>query len=350
MKKIILILMLLFISLTLASEKLGTLSDLLKPESITVQGNDLYIVEGATIHVYSIADLKLQIKFGKKGQGPGEMPAAPNYSNKITVFKDHVVAECQNKLVYFSKEGKLQKEIKKTSFTIIQSIPVGKNFAVSKLTPAEDGKTMYHSISLFNSEMKEIKELYRMKFMQQGQPPEAKLNMLFDHPGFKVFDNKIFIEESIEGFIIDVFDENGKKMYRIQKDFEKKKIPGKYKENIIEGLKNDFMIKALGGWDNFKTLFKYYFPETFPAIQGIEVSNNKIYVQTYNERNNQDEFIIMDLKGKVKKTIFLPKFRNISLIGSILGAKLHTIQNDILYYLSENEDTEEWEFYRVQIN
>lgn len=285
----------------------------------------------------------------KEGQGPGELPAAPNYSNKITVFKDHVVAECQNKLIYFSKDGELQKEIKKNSFTIIQSIPVGKNYAVSKLTPAENGKSMYHSICLYNSEMKEIKELYRMKFMQQGQPPKAELNMLFDSPGFRIYDNKIFVEESADGFIIDVFDENGKKLYRIRKDFKKRKISNKYKEGIIEHIKNDSLIKVLGGWDNFKNLFQFYFPDTFPAIKDIEVSNNRIYVQTYNESNNREECIIMDLRGKVKKSVSLPKFKNISLIGSILGTKLHTIQNDILYYLLENEDTEEWEFHRVQI-
>ena len=350
MKKTILMLMLLFIALTLESKKLGTLPDLMKPESITVHGSELYVVEGAIIHVYSIEDLKLQRKFGKQGQGPGELTVGPNYSNKITVFEDHVVAECQNKLIYFSKNGELRREIRKNTFTIIQSVPVGKNYAVSKLTPSENGKNMYHSVCLFNSEMKEIKELYRMKFMQQGQPPEAKLNMLFDSPGFRIYDNKIFVEESADGFIIDVFDENGEKLYRIQKNSEKKKIPDKYKEGVIEHIKNDALIKALGGWDNFKNLFHFHFPDTFPAIRDIEVSSDKIYVQTYNESNNREECIIMDLSGKVKRSVFLPKFKNISLVGSILGTKLHTIQNDILYYLSENEDTEEWEFHRVPIN
>jgi hypothetical protein len=57
----------------------------------------------------------------------------------------------------------------------------------------------------------------------------------------------------------------------------------------------------------------------------------------------------MDLRGKILKRVFLPKFKNISVVGSILGTKLHAIQNDMLYYLSENEDTEEWEFHGVQI-
>ena len=62
MRKIILILMILLISLTLESKKLGFLPDLMKPESITVHGNELCVVEGAIIHVYSTVDLKLKRK------------------------------------------------------------------------------------------------------------------------------------------------------------------------------------------------------------------------------------------------------------------------------------------------
>jgi hypothetical protein len=351
MKKIIFILLMIFLwfSLTLESKKLGTLPDLMKPESITVQENDLYVVEGAAIHVYSIADLKLRRTFGKQGQGPGELTVGPGYSNKITLFKDHLVAECRNKLIYFSKDGKFQKEIRKGSFTIIQSIPVGKNFAVSKLTPAENGQRMYHSVCLFDSSMKEIKELYRMKFMQQGQPPKAELNMLFDSPGFRIYDNKIFVEESAGGFIIDVFDENGNKLYRIEKEFEKKKITDSYKESLIDQLKDDAVVKALGDWDSFRKLFTLHFPDTFPAIRNIEVSDNRIYVQTYNQKDNREECLIMDLRGKILKRVFLPKFKNFSVVGSILGTKLDAIQNDVMYYLSENGDTEEWELHQINL-
>jgi hypothetical protein len=334
----------------LSAEKLGPLADLMKPDSITVYGSELYIVEGASILVYSIKDLKLERRFGKKGQGPGELSVGPGYVNKITVFKDRIIAECQTKLIYFSKQGKFIKEIKKNSVRIMQSIPVGNNFAVSKLKPGKNGKAIYDCVCLFNSEMKEIKELYRMKFMQQGQPPGAKLNMLFDHPGFSVTDNKIFVERSEEGFLIDVFDENGNRLYQIQREFKKVKIPDQYRENVIKQLKNDSLVKAMGGWESFKKLFKFHFPDTFPAIKDIEVSKNRIFVHTHNEQGNTGECIILNHKGDFIKRVFLPRFKNTSLIGSILGARVHAIQDDALYYILENWDTEEWELYRVRID
>jgi hypothetical protein len=36
-------------------------------------------------------------------------------------------------------------------------------------------------------------------------------------------------------------------------------------------------------------------------------------------------------------------------MSKILGAKLHTIYDDKLYYLMENEDEEEWELYVEEI-
>lgn len=350
MRKMILFLFIILFFMMLSAEKLGPLPDLMKPDSITVDGKELYIVEGASILVYSMDNLKLQRKFGKKGQGPGELSVGPGYVNKITVFKDHIIAECQAKLIYFSKKGKLIREIKKSSVRIIQSLPVGVNFAVSKLKPGENGRDIYDCVCLYNQEMKEIKELYRMKFMQQGQPPGAKLNMLFDHPGFSVTDNKIFVERSEEGFLIDVFDENGNRLYQIQREFKKFKIPDLYWENVIKQLKNDSLVKAMGGWDGFKKLFKFHFPDTFPAIKDIEVSKNRIFIHTYNKRSNTGECIILNHKGDFIKRVFLPSFKNTSLIGSILGARMHVIQDDTLYYILENWDTEEWELYRVRID
>ena len=57
----------------------------------------------------------------------------------------------------------------------------------------------------------------------------------------------------------------------------------------------------------------------------------------------------MDFQGQILKRIFLPKFRNISLVGSILGTKLHLIRGNYLFYLLEDEDAEEWHLYKEKL-
>ena len=81
--------------------------------------------------------------------------------------------------------------------------------------------------------------------------------MLFDSPIVKVYDNKIFIEESSEGFIIDVFDKDGGKIYRINKDYKKVKISQRYKDNLINSIKKDRLVKLFGGWESFNKIYTY---------------------------------------------------------------------------------------------
>ena len=327
-------------------EKIGILPEIMMPNSITLSGDELYVVEGATIFVYSIESLELLRTFGKKGEGPGELRVTPAYLNKVRVYSDHVMVEGVNKLVFFSREGKLIREIKKKS-GILQTIPVGKNYAVNKLRI--DNNTVYNGVSLFNPQLEEIKELYSIPHIQQGQLPSAKIDMLLDYPSFRVYKNKIFVEKSTEGFLIDVFDVNGKKLYQISKNYQKTKISERFKDEISERFKEDPLIKSIG-WDTIKKGVKLTLPETFPAIQSMEISCDKIYIQTYKTSKNKDEeYIIMDLSGNTIRKTYLPKFKNVTLIGSILGTKLYVLQDDKLIYLAENEKTEQWELFIEEI-
>jgi hypothetical protein len=351
MKTFILVIILLILTNFGFPGIVSSLPEVLKPDNITVYENELYVVEGAEISVYSLENLKLIRKFGKKGEGPGELQVYPNFFyNKVSVFPDYIFAVGALKVIFFSKDGEVIKE-KKKPLLLMQVVPVGDNFVVKRVRP--DNKLLYNCISIYNSQMQEIKELHCQKFVQQGQPPAAKVDMIMDLLDFKVYDDKIFIEKSTNGFLLEVFDLKGNKLYQIEKDYEKIKVTDIHKKETIERFKQDPRIKAasnqLGGWAETKKLFTMKFADYFPAIQSLEISNQKLYVQTSKVKENKSEYMIMDLKGKVIKKVYLPWFENTPMMSKILGAKLHTIYNDKLYYLMENEEEEEWELYVEEI-
>jgi hypothetical protein len=61
MKKIILLLLLLLLTYLFApANSAGTLTDILKPETIRVSGNQLYVVEGAVVFVYKTLGVVLR--------------------------------------------------------------------------------------------------------------------------------------------------------------------------------------------------------------------------------------------------------------------------------------------------
>jgi len=351
MKKFKLLVFVLMMASLAFPTKVGTLAEVMKPDNITVYGNELYVVEGAEISVYSLDDLSLVRKFGKKGDGPGELKVLPGFYNKISVFPGYILLVSFDRFVFFSKEGTFLKE-KKKSFLISQILPVGKNFVVKKLTIGDDGIT-YSVIALYNSEMEKIKELYRQKFVQQGALGSVKLDMVMDFVSVKVYDDNIFVDASSKGFIIEAFDSQGKNLYQISKEYEKIKVTDDHKKEIIERFKEDpvikFQMQNHGGWEGVKKLFTMKFQDTFPAIKNLEIFGEKLYVQTFKVKENKSENIIMDLKGKIIKTVYLARFENTPMLAQILGAKLHTLYNDKLYYLLENEDEEEWELHVEEI-
>jgi hypothetical protein len=186
--------------------KIGTLpEEVLKPELIRVQGNELLVVEGPTIFIFSLDDLKLKRKFGKEGEGPGEFKKVPNFSNNIIVHPSSILVESLDKISYFSREGELIKEKRKYPGSL-KVMPVGENFAVTGFLQGKEGK-LIAVLSIFNSEMEKKQELYQQKFSQQGI---SEADLIPDSLNFWVYDNKIFVEESPNGFFIEVFDKEGK--------------------------------------------------------------------------------------------------------------------------------------------
>ena len=131
-KTITLSLVLLFIVSIIYSKKLGTLSDIVNPFSITIDSGNVYIVEGPKVYIYSLKDLNFIKKFGKKGEGPEEFRTAPmtNMGNiMIDVYSEFILVNSLGKLSYFSKDGKYQKEIRATgnwrSFKLLSKKFVG---------------------------------------------------------------------------------------------------------------------------------------------------------------------------------------------------------------------------------
>lgn len=101
----------------------------------------------------------------------------------------------------------------------------------------------------------------------------------------------------------------------------------------------------------------FIYPDTLPPIQDITVTDDKIYVSTYNKNKNnntkgdKEKYIIMDLKGNIISTPYMPVPIESSFLAKTLGRdnRFYGISNNKFYYLKENEDDEVWEVHAVEI-
>lgn len=347
MKKIVLIILVVIMVYQLNGEQVYTLTEVLNPDQLAVSGDRFYILQGTTVFIYSLKKMTLIKQFGQKGEGPGEMQVITFISNALTAFDDKLLVDAINKAIIFSNDGTLVKEIRKKG-QVANVVPVGDGFVVTRLKFVEEKKKQCAVITLVDAEMNVSKELYSQPVGQQGKD----VQVVPDVANMAVYEDKIFVERSTEGFVIQVFDKKGNALYDIRKDIPPLKVTEKKKEALLKEFIDDrlvqFQLKQRGEtWDEFKKNLNLHYPDTLPHIRDMLVKDGKIYIRTYMTRDGKEKYHILDLKGKELKSVFLPKPMLASLITRIVNrpVRFFDIANDHFYYLVENEDEEEWELH-----
>jgi hypothetical protein len=319
------------------AEKIATLEEIMRPDAMEMGNNRLYIIERATIYIYSLEDFRLIKKFGKEGEGPREFKinpfgtplAAEPYNDKIYVSSDA-------KISVFTRDGKFIKESKVTAFAVF--IPFLDKYLASGSSVDDKNQTLL-SVNLHNETFEKIKELYVSDI-------KVGASFMMDFPlnafSFVPYKDRIYIAAGKEGFVIDVFDNRGTKLVRIKKDYkETLKVSEDYQKGSLEWFKaNSFYNRY---WDFFKT--RISFKSHYPAIRDMDVTDGRIYVLTYKKQNGNSECIIMDLQGKEIKRVFVPCP---DMYGMDFYPKYFYYKR-AFYTLVENEEEEVWELHKSDV-
>lgn len=315
--------------------KIVELRELAKPSKIRVSGDELFVVDNRyRIIVYSLQDFKLKRQFGRRGEGPGEFKR----SIDLSVRPDFILVDSQDRISWFSKEGKFLEH--KNKRTASRFMPFKDKFIVQS-TRFLSAQKSEHEYRIHDSELKIIKTLYKytLEMPLLGPNIVVKEWKMIHHYRDIIPDptsGKIFITDSEKGFFIKVSDEKGDEVYTIVKDneIEKIKIPDEYKNKKVKEFKQGgFWRQELKPHNT-----KLTFPEYFPPFSWVRVNNGKIYAQTYKMKDNKTRFIVLDLKGKILKEVYLP-------VQNEQGHRRQTVHNNTFYKLIEDLEKESWELH-----
>lgn len=317
----LIIFLLIFSALVLATETVR-LEGLADPRSIQVDGSGVYIVDQDKIFLYSIDEFTLAKTFGNKGEGPGEYKFYPI----LTLLPDQLMAASFEKILWFSRDGEFLKEKKVLNQNIMAPVPMGDNYVAYKSTLDEETREFTNSISIYDSEFNQLKEIHSWKRKSQRTPSgKLKFEIIKGYTWFEIYGDKIFLGDTAKGFHIGVFNSEGERLYQIRKEYEKQEITEAHKTERTERLMKRPTFKRM------KNRMEIVFPEYFPAFLDIKIDDGKLYISTYRVKDNQKEIIVMDMKGKVLKTAYLPRYVKFA------------VHNGRFYYLRENEADEEWD-------
>lgn len=333
---ILLFLILFMLIIPVLSAEEVTLEEIYNPSSIKVDDQNIYIVQDVNIFVYSVKNFKLIKKFGKAGEGPGEFKKSPApWIPSITLYvnKDKILINSIGKVFFFTKDGNFIKEQRTTDVSFFgRYIPCGKNYILMKYLRGE--KDTFVVSSLVDSNLKSIKEIFRIKFpAQRGKKRNpilmAKMATYFDRYSY----NDKFVIPTENG-TIKIFDQTGKELKSFTPEYTKQKITSLQEKKLDDFFTNHKFYKEPYLADKNRNLIT--FGDHLPIFNYYRLANDKIYIFSSFKKDGKYETFIYNFDGiLIKKTLLF--LENLD----IFNVYPFDIKNSKIYQLVYNEDEEE---------
>ncbi|MCP4152633.1 MAG: hypothetical protein GY757_33160 [bacterium] len=330
-------------------EKVAELEEVYKSPTLSYFGDEgFYVVSGnlsggdsLSINRYSNQDYCLKMKFGRRGEGPGEF----RFIQAFRVFPDFLFINSPGKNSYFSKDGRLIKEVKCPP-RLSPCVPVGDNFLSSEYSamPDEDDPYTEYKKILVNSEFKKIETIVHKKikasYRTNSTTNKREVWIFPEYCKTAVYKGKIYVGfSSLDGFFFTVFDSTGKKLYKINRPYERREVPDLVKEAIRERTH-----KMAGTNLAFSIRFNKY----YPSFCDFRVTDDKIYIFSYPGIQTQ-RIITMDLKGKLLDVNLVPFDLTVLKQESFQILFRNVIHNGKIHFFRDNHETSKWELWNLKI-
>ncbi len=309
------------------AKKIASFSEPGVLQSVKILGKHIYIADKKYMYSYNFDNFKFVAKLNEFGEGPSEFTFSPLIYKQ---YNDYTLVTLL-KIVILDSEYKYVKDIKLGRY-FFDVIPLGEYFIKSDFFFA--GDNLKCIVYLFDKHNKVIRKI--ISFPKDTYQPKA--NYIFHNiAASRVWKKKLYIGQSYKGLYFDVFDENGNFLYKISRHLSKIKVEKKHLKNYFDYWK--FFL----GETKFNSLTwdpkKYKVQEYVPAFKDFQIQQDKIYVKTFDIKDDTEKYIIMDLKGNITKCIYLP----------ITFWKSWLFHQNTFFYLRDNGNNECWDLYTIQL-
>lgn len=319
-------------TLVLVAEVKFSFPELNKPNSLSMDKENIYIGDGATIYIIDKDTGKVKNKFGKEGMGPQEFNT---FSNMVPLLvfprENDIVINSMSKLSFFGKDGKYIDEVNtKTGIQGFKGFfPFLDHYVGFELQGAGTEK-MGFSIGYYDSDLKKGKEIANFPMVSKG----GKTTVFGESPLLKIHKDKVYFSNALN-MKISVFDKNGQKI----NSFEHPWDPILFTENLKNEYFDYFKSKALfrDALDQIKASIE--FPKVLPAMRDFNVDGKFIYVLTYKKDIKGTTIVIFDIKGKFIKSVIVP-----FIAENLVELYPYWFENGKLYQIVE-DDEEVWELH-----
>ena len=260
-------------------------------------------------------DGRFIMKFGRKGQGPGEVQGIAD----VLFGKDgrlFITDPDVNKVVEFDTEGRLIKETKLPP-GLIDVLPLPNGNFLGRRFPRNDSDPVGMYLSLLDPDFKEIKliDFYDMS----GFAPGKKSPGFIVHFYWRVAGDRIYVGNGSRGYEIRVWDLNGNLLRKFRKEFKPVAYPEEFR------LQTEKIIAAGNG--------NLFVAESMPPVNSFFIDDaSRLFAMTYEHGASQDEYIhdVFNKDGILIARVPLGKY---GILGRSLNRQRASATNGRFYRL-----------------
>jgi|GEM_PF-4592176 len=342
-------------------QNLGILSRSLKPQSIQIIGDEIFVADGSSVTVYDLRDMRCNRQFGKEGEGPGEIKTFFFFINTLySQGPGELLMEGFTKLLWLDLDGKPRREANKLARTF-RLQPLGANFVGITFPYLDEkiGKTVC-AVQVFDGKQKPLKSV-----TCQPEPMfdrEGLFRVVPDFPQFAVHDNLLYIQNNENPGVtrIDIYDANGNRLRSLSRPAKPLAVDEAVRKKLLTELRLNFDQRkdlaitipvTIQNWDDFLKWATLDYPKYLPSIRDFWIDRERIYVQSYEEKGSRSRFSVFTLKGDLLSELWLPVSGDPYWLGNRLrrtGARRSLVHQGQYYFLFDNEESEQWELHRVK--
>ncbi len=315
--------------------------ELLKPADIKIDGDRVYVSDRAAIKIFRLPRMQLEKEMGREGEGPGEFKTIPTIfrgSAAIHLREKDIVVSSIGRATFFTRGGEYIKEII-NPYILTEFVPFGDRYVGAGFD--KNARNEYLIVNFYDQNLKRGKELLRQESFGSGASIDLVSIGIF--PSIQVGSGKVFVNDS-KG-IIHLFDSEGNQIKTIdishlESKYSPVKVTKERRNRYIDFAKAHHAFKRLYEQDKNRIRF----PEVFPLMKDLCLSEDRLYIFTFREKDNLKECYITDLEGNLIKKVWLP-------VKDMNPRDLYpyTIHGEKIHQLRENLETEVWELKTIAI-
>lgn len=315
----------------LPGDTVVVLPEIKKPAfDITVDNDELLVIQCATIYVYSLKDFKLKTSFGRRGEGPREFKVHPQEHIHFSLQPDSIIVDCGKKVSYFTRNGIFKNEIRIPRHVHVGALnPLADQFV--GFTEEFRDNIRYVVLGLYDSNFQRVKEICRNSHVMQ----KKEIVYLRGTFHYKVYRDHIYVVYADGDFRLDRFDRQGNLEMSInESEVERRRTSALDRRRVRQW----FELYLKGFWE--KNRWRIKFRDYWPAIGTFFIDNDIIYIATFVVKKDKWLCYLYDLRGNFLEKIYLPLVEH-----NIWAPFPYTIADNKLFQLIDNEETEQWELH-----